>query len=121
MIRVTKKFAREHGWWEECSFEEYVKRAKKALQLGWNPDKENDLKVFEHRIKRKKIIKYIVIITSTIYYSIFWFVLLFLVIGFFMPNPVRFYKKLNGTSGPNSSSNGAFTIDELCIYDILDD
>ena len=33
-------------------------------------------------------------VVATIFYSMLWFCLLFMVIGFFMPTPVRFCKKM---------------------------
>ena len=35
-------------------------------------------------------------ITLTVIYSMFWFALIFVIIGFFMPKPVAFYNKIRG-------------------------
>ena len=37
-------------------------------------------------------------IIATVFYSCIWFCMLFIIVGFFMPKPVAFYKKMNGTS-----------------------
>lgn len=65
--------------------------------------------------------KYACIVPLTIVYSGVWFALLFIIVGFFMPTPVRFYRKLNGTSVRKPSSSDALDIDEIGMYDMLDD
>lgn len=69
------------------------------------------------------------IIILTVFYSCLWFSLLFIIVGFFMPNPVRFFKKLNGTYvSPSSVSTSKYGLsddpglDEVMFYDtVIDD
>lgn len=53
----------------------------------------------------------------TILYSMFWFVLLFLIVGFFMIKPVAFYNKLRGnyryTSSNKPSSKYGYSDDPV--------
>ena len=46
--------------------------------------------------------------------------LLFIIVGFFMPTPVRVFRRLNRTITIPSSKSG-YSIDELNMYDALDD
>lgn len=36
------------------------------------------------------------VITFTVLYSALWFCLMFIIIGFFIPKPVAFYRKIRG-------------------------
>lgn len=68
--------------------------------------------------------KYAWIVPLVIVYSDVWFVFHFIIIGFFMPTPVRFYRKLNGTSVKPRHKKSALddlTIDRIAMYDMLDD
>ena len=46
-------------------------------------------------------------ITLTVIYSIFWFMLMFLIVGFFMTKPAAFYNKLRGNYRYTSKSNSS--------------
>ena len=68
------------------------------------------------------------VITLTILYSGIWFFMHFLIIGFFMPSPVRFCKKISGRKRRqkvNTSSryglNDDSELDEMMYYDSVDD
>ena len=56
-------------------------------------------------------------ILLTILYSMFWFALLFLIVGFFMIKPVAFYNKLRGnyryTSKNKPSSKYGYSDDPV--------
>ncbi len=60
------------------------------------------------------------IIPLTIIYTHIWVMLLFIIVGFFMPTPVRVFRRLNRTITIPSSKSG-YSIDELNMYDALDD
>ena len=67
-----------------------------------------------------------VAIPLTIFYSCLWFTFLFIVIGFFMPTPVRFYKKISRTGKARNTTKAKLKtdrgdIDEISMYDMLDD
>ena len=53
----------------------------------------------------------------TVFYSMFWFVLLFLIVGFFMIKPVAFYNKIRGnyryTSKNKPSSKYGYSDDPV--------
>ena len=61
-----------------------------------------------------------IIIPITVIYVGIWLCAIFIVVGFFMPTPVAFFKSLNGTS-PKHSSRDGISVDEMNMYDILDD
>ena len=68
------------------------------------------------------------VITFTILYSILWFALLFIIVGFFMPSPVRFCKRISGRNRKritNKSSKYGLSddsyLDEMMYYDSIDD
>lgn len=60
------------------------------------------------------------IIPLTIIYIHVWFILHFIIVGFFMPTPVRVFRRMNRTITIPSSKSG-YSIDELNMYDALDD
>ena len=65
--------------------------------------------------------------TTTVIYSIVWFFLLFLIVGFFMPTPVAFNKKMRrkhrGYTGGYSryGLSDDRDLDEAMYYDTIDD
>ena len=67
------------------------------------------------------------VIIATILYSCIWFCMLFIVVGFFMPTPVRFCKKINGsrttTYKTKTSSKYGLSddpeLDEAMFYDTV--
>lgn len=67
----------------------------------------------------------IYVIPLTIFYSCMWFACLLIIVGFFMPTPVVFAKKLNGTyrkrQQPQKPVDSEFTTNNLIFYDIVDD
>ena len=56
-------------------------------------------------------------ITLTVLYSMLWFCLLFIIVGFFVIKPVAFYNKIRGnyryTSKPKSSSKYGYSDDPI--------
>ncbi len=57
------------------------------------------------------------VIFLTVLYSMLWFALLFLIVGFFMTKPVAFYHKIRGnyryTSNNKSSSKYSYSDDPV--------
>jgi len=60
------------------------------------------------------------IIFLTICYSAIWVSLLFIVVGFFMPNPVRFNRKIRGIVVPYNKDDDRY-MKEALYYDMIDD
>ena len=102
--------------------EEIIKPVPKVVVAPAKPVTVN--KPTPQPVKKKSKAKYAFIIPSTVIYSLFWFTMHFIIVGFFMPTPVRFYRKLNGTSvksRPKKSALDDLTIDRIAMYDMLDD
>ena len=57
------------------------------------------------------------VIVLTILYSMFWFMMLFVIVGFFMIKPVAFYNKISGKNRRyrkhRSSSRYGYSDDEI--------
>ena len=57
------------------------------------------------------------VVTLTVLYSMLWFCLLFIIVGFFMPKPVAFYNKIRGnyryTSRSKSTSKYGYSDDPI--------
>ena len=57
------------------------------------------------------------VVTLTVLYSMLWFALLFLIVGFFMIKPVAFYNKIRGnyryTSSNKPSSKYGYSDDPV--------
>ena len=69
------------------------------------------------------------IIIATIFYSCIWFAMHFIIVGFFMPTPVRFCKSISGNKSTkqNNASSSKYglsddpDLDEQMFYDTMDD
>lgn len=68
------------------------------------------------------------VIPLTILYSCIWVGLLFMIVGFFMPTPVMFSKKIQGKRTRRrpetkfkQSTSDELTDDDILFYDIVDD
>ena len=59
------------------------------------------------------------VVILTICYSAIWAALLFIVVGFFIPNPVSFNRKLRGVVVPYKNDDRY--IKEALYYDMIDD
>ena len=97
-------------------------KEKEKVSCSLEPIKESG-----SRCSRRTPLPLIIILT--VFYSSLWFAMLCIIVGFFMPTPVRFFKKLNGTyRRPISSSTSKYglsddpDLDEIMFYDtVIDD
>ena len=69
--------------------------------------------------------KYVVVSLLTAMYSIFWVMLLFMIVGFFMPNPAKFARAISGSNKKRkykaTPAKTDLEKDDYLFYETIDD